>query len=55
MKWWIVPVAAAGVAVVGVAGYGATVAFGDERWPFPWKRFYGCRKAWRRRSARAIV
>ena len=41
MKWWIVPVAAAGVAVVGVAGYGATVVFGDERWPFPWKRFYG--------------
>jgi signal peptidase I len=41
MKWWIVPVAAAGVAVAGVAVYGATVVFSGERWPLPWKRFYG--------------
>lgn len=41
MKWWVIPVAAAGVAVAGVTVYGAAVVFGsDSRWPFPWRRFY---------------
>ncbi|WP_447725080.1 signal peptidase I [Sphingomonas koreensis] len=42
MKWWIAPVAAVGVAVVGMTAYGATVVFGgDSRWPFPWKMLRG--------------
>lgn len=41
MRWWIVPVAAVGVAVAGVTVYGATLVFGDARWPFPWRKFYG--------------
>lgn len=41
MKWWVIPAAAVGIAVVGVATYGAAVVFGgDSRWPFPWRRFY---------------
>ncbi|HEY0624783.1 signal peptidase I [Sphingomonas sp.] len=41
MKWWVVPVAAAGIAVAGVAAYGGAVIFGgDSRWPLPWRRFY---------------
>jgi len=41
VKWWIIPVAAVGIAVAGVSVYGATVMFGDERWPFPWRKFFG--------------
>lgn len=35
MKWWVIPVAAVGVAIVGVSAYGAKLVLNDE---LPWRK-----------------